>query len=76
MNQPTLYKAAKPVMTSLSIANADCVNESRRFEADILIRGGRLEAIGVDLSARAVGRVIDAAGGLLIPGMIDGQVRA
>ncbi len=61
-------------MSSLLITNADCVNEGRRFEADILIRDGRIEAIGADLSSLDADRVIDAAGRLLIPGMIDDQV--
>jgi dihydroorotase len=61
-------------MPSLLITNADCVNEGRRFEADLLISDGRIEAIGGDLSGRAVDRVIDAQGRLLIPGMIDDQV--
>ncbi len=61
-------------MSSLLITNADIVNEGRRFEADVLIRDGRIEAIGGDLQHSAAQRVIDAAGRLLIPGMIDDQV--
>ena len=61
-------------MSSLLITNADCVNEGGRFEADVLIRDGRIEAIGADLGSRDADRVIDAAGRLLIPGMIDDQV--
>ncbi|MFP4063487.1 MAG: dihydroorotase [Halochromatium sp.] len=61
-------------MSSVLITNADCINEGRRFAADVLIRDGRIEAIGADLSGRAAERVIDAAGRLLIPGMIDDQV--
>ncbi|TVQ87660.1 MAG: dihydroorotase [Chromatiaceae bacterium] len=61
-------------MSSLLITNADLVNEGRRFEADVLIENGRIAAIGSDLQGRAATRVIDAAGRLLIPGMIDDQV--
>jgi dihydroorotase len=61
-------------MSSLLIINADVVNEGRRFEADVLIEDGRIAAVGKDLQARAADRVIDAAGRLLIPGMIDDQV--
>jgi dihydroorotase len=61
-------------MSSLLITNADIVNEGRRFEADVLIEDGRIAAIGGDLQARPADRVIDAAGRLLIPGMIDDQV--
>ncbi len=61
-------------MSSLLITNADCVNEGRRFEADLLIRDGRIEAIGADLQSHQADRVLDAQGRLLIPGMIDDQV--
>ncbi|MGB5830421.1 MAG: dihydroorotase, partial [Thiohalocapsa sp.] len=61
-------------MSSLLITNADIVNEGRRFEADLLIKDGRIAAVGGDLQGRAADRVIDAAGRLLIPGMIDDQV--
>ena len=61
-------------MSSLLITNADCVNEGRRFEADLLIRDGRIEAMGADLQSRQADQVLDARGRLLIPGMIDDQV--
>ncbi|MBK5932114.1 dihydroorotase [Halochromatium salexigens] len=61
-------------MSSVLMTNADCVNEGRRFEADVLIRAGRIEAIGADLQSYVADRVIDAKGKLLIPGMIDDQV--
>jgi dihydroorotase len=62
------------MMSSLLIINADVVNEGRRFTADVLIDEGRIAAVGKDLQARVADRVIDAAGRLLIPGMIDDQV--
>jgi dihydroorotase len=61
-------------MPSLLITNAVVVNEGRRFEADVLVQDGRIAAIGGDLQSRPVDRAIDAAGRLLLPGMIDGQV--
>jgi len=61
-------------MPSLLITNADVVNEGRRFEADLLIRDGRIAAVGRDLQSSPADRVLDAAGRLLIPGMIDDQV--
>ena len=61
-------------MSSLLITNADVVNEGRRFEADVLIRDGRIAAVGGDLQSRSADRVLDAGGRLLIPGMIDDQV--
>ena len=61
-------------MSSLLIVNAEIVNEGRRLTGDLLIRDGRIEAVGADLQSRPTGRVVDAAGKLLIPGMIDDQV--
>lgn len=60
-------------MSSLLIVNANVVNEGQTIEADVLIRNGRIEAIGQHLSAPGV-NVLDAAGRHLLPGMIDGQV--
>ena len=61
-------------MPSLLITNAVVVNEGRRFEADVLVVDGRIAAVGADLQSRPADRVIDAAGRLLMPGMIDDQV--
>ncbi|WP_049623777.1 dihydroorotase [Frateuria defendens] len=56
------------------IKNAELVNEGRRFHADLRVKAGRIEAIGGDLDARPGEPVLDAAGLLLLPGMIDDQV--
>jgi len=61
-------------MTDWLIRNADIVNEGRRFAGDVRIRAGRIDAIGSALPARAGEREFDAAGRLLLPGMIDDQV--
>ncbi len=61
-------------MTSILITNALTVNEGRSSHQDLLIRGGRIEAIGGDLSGKGADRVIDAGGRALLPGMIDDQV--
>jgi len=61
-------------MASILIANALTVNEGRSTHQDLLIRDGRIEAIGGDLSGRDADRVIDADGRALFPGMIDDQV--
>jgi len=61
-------------MSSLLIVNAEVVNEGRRFEADVLVEGGRIAAVDADLQGRDADRVVDAAGLLLLPGMIDDQV--
>ncbi|MEB4592378.1 dihydroorotase [Candidatus Thiothrix sp. Deng01] len=60
-------------MSSLLIVNANLVNEGRVVSADVLVRKGRIEAIGANLSASGV-EVLDAAGRHLFPGMIDDQV--
>lgn len=61
-------------MERILIVNALTVNEGRAVHQDLLIREGRIAAIGKDLAARAADRVIDADGRVLLPGMIDDQV--
>lgn len=61
-------------MSDWLITNADIVNESRRFHADLRVRGGRIEAIAPRLAAKPGERVFDARGRVLIPGMIDDHV--
>lgn len=61
-------------MSSLLIVNALIVNEGARFEGDLLVKNGRIAALGKDLQGRTADRIIDAAGKLLMPGMIDDQV--
>jgi dihydroorotase len=61
-------------MKTTLITNANIVNEGKVFEGDVLIRGQYIEAIGRDLSSRQAGRVIDAKGKFLLPGVIDDQV--
>lgn len=56
------------------IVNARLVNEGEIRDADVLIRGERIETIAAGLKAPAKAEVIDAAGGYLLPGMIDDQV--
>lgn len=61
-------------MNTLLIHNARVVNEGAITEADVLVEGERIAAIGPDLSAREAGTRIDAAGRWLLPGLIDDQV--
>ena len=61
-------------MNDWLIVNADIVNEGRRFNGDVRIRNGRIDAIAPSLPGHAGERTYDAAGRLLIPGMIDDQV--
>ncbi len=56
------------------IKNARLVNEGQRREGDLLIRDGRIAKIGGEITAAAGDRVLDAAGRMLMPGMIDDQV--
>jgi dihydroorotase len=56
------------------ITNAVLVNEGRRYTADVLIRGERIEKIAPQITAPANTEVLDAKGRLLLPGMIDDQV--
>ncbi|MGA6925457.1 MAG: dihydroorotase [Desulfosarcina sp.] len=61
-------------MASILIANALTINEGRSSHQDLLIRNGRIDAIGRHLSGSRADRVIDAVGRVLLPGMIDDQV--
>jgi dihydroorotase len=56
------------------IVNARMVNEGRVFDGDLRIRSGRIDAIGPSLGAKPDEMVFDAAGRVLMPGMIDDQV--
>jgi dihydroorotase len=61
-------------MSHWLIRNATLINEGKRQEADVRVRGGRIDTIAPGLSARADEREFDARGRVLIPGMIDDQV--
>lgn len=61
----------------LLIANGRVVTEAGEVRGDVLVRDGRIAAVGGDLAGRA-GRalVIDAAGLPVVPGCIDFHVHA
>jgi len=61
-------------MPDLLITNARLVNEGETRDADVLIKGERIEQIGSGLSAGQKVKVLDAKGMYLLPGMIDDQV--
>ena len=61
-------------MKNLLITNARLVNEGETKDADVLIRGERIEQIGSGLQAGGDVQVLDAKGKFLLPGMIDDQV--
>jgi dihydroorotase len=60
-------------MKTTLIVNANIVNEGQVLQADVLVKGQFIEAIG-DLSSRKADTVIDAKGKYLLPGAIDDQV--
>lgn len=55
------------------LKNGTLVNEGSKKEADILIKDGRIDKIGTDLSDEKA-HVIDLAGAFILPGCIDDQV--
>ncbi len=61
-------------MEKLLIKNARLVNEGTTRDADVLIKGERIEKIGNSIDASGGMEVLDAGGKLLLPGMIDDQV--
>ncbi len=61
-------------MSSILILNANIVNENKVYQADVLIKGERIEKIGKDLQSERADKVIDATGKHLLPGLIDDQV--
>ena len=61
-------------MSKLLIANARLINEGEIRDADVLVRGERIEQVGSGIAADDTTEVIDAEGRYLIPGMIDDQV--
>ena len=60
-------------MSDMLIVNANVVNEGQIKTCDVLVKNGRIEAIGTGLS-QGNALVLDAAGRYLLPGMIDDQV--
>ena len=61
-------------MSTTLIKNAQLVNEQKQFFADLRIKNDRIEQIANDITATSNDTVLDAAGCLLLPGMIDDQV--
>ena len=56
---------------TITIKNCKVVNEGQINEKDLIIKNGRFEKIGNDLTSE--GETIDAAGLFLFPGIIDDQ---
>jgi len=55
------------------IKNSTLVNEGKLINADVLIKNGRIEKIGI-ISDNANYHIVDGRGKYLLPGIIDGQV--
>lgn len=61
-------------MKKTLIKNAQVVNEGRTVTQDVLISGERIEKIADHITTQGNVDIIDAAGMLLLPGVIDDQV--
>ncbi len=61
-------------MEKLLITNARLINEGEIRDADVLVKGERIENIDAKINADEDTQVLDANGKYLIPGMIDEQV--
>src|SRR5262245_18740066 len=57
----------------LLIKGGRVLDPSRRFDqlADVAIRGGKIAAVQPNIAASAAAETIDAAGKLVVPGLID-----
>ena len=58
-------------MTSLLIRGGTVVNSDRAFLADVITQGGKITAVGENLSALPGATVVDAGGQYVMPGGID-----
>src|SRR5882762_3106432 len=56
------------------LTQAIFVNEGLQTEGELLIRNGRIEAIGRSVPRPSNVEMIDLNGGYVLPGMIDDQV--
>ncbi|TRZ46295.1 dihydroorotase [Robertkochia solimangrovi] len=61
-------------MNRTLIKNATIVNESEKFEGDVLIQDEIILEIGASINPEKANLVIDAGGKILMPGVIDDQV--
>ncbi len=58
-------------MSMLLIQGGTVVNADREFRADVLVRDGRIAAVGPGLAVPAGAQVLDAGGQYVMPGGID-----
>ncbi|WP_236791476.1 amidohydrolase family protein [Amycolatopsis sp. GM8] len=71
MTQPSEFAPGRPVLLrGGTVLTLD--DQRRTFDhGDVLVTGDRIIAVGPDLAAPADAVVIDATGGIVLPGMID-----
>ena len=61
-------------MSTTLLKGGTLINEGRKFEADILIKNGRIEKIAIAIDGGEANEVIDVSGKMVMPGCIDDQV--
>lgn len=61
-------------MERILIKSGKLVNEGKTFEADLLLKDGKIEKIGQSISGELADIIIDAAEKYVLPGVIDDQV--
>lgn len=61
-------------MSATLLKGGTLVNEGKKFEADVLIKNGRIEKIAPSIDGSEANEVIDVAGKYILPGCIDDQV--
>ncbi|MCS6795773.1 MAG: dihydroorotase [Raineya sp.] len=59
---------------NLLLTNCQIINEGKCFAADILIKNGFIEKIASQISVDRASKVLDIAGKIVMPGVIDDQV--
>ena len=66
-------RAQRPAAPETLIRNATVLTVSKGTlqNADVLLRAGKIAAVGQNLKAAAGARVIDATGKFVMPGIID-----
>ncbi len=68
---PAQRREASPQETLIRNATVLTVSHGTLHNADVLLRGGKIAAVGQNLKAAANARVIDATGKFVMPGIID-----
>ncbi|MCR9173805.1 MAG: dihydroorotase [bacterium] len=61
-------------MSTTLLKGGTLINEGKKFEADVLIKNGRIEKIAVSIDGSEANEVINVEGKYVMPGCIDDQV--